>query len=340
MKVEFLGFGIMFDLIKTGAKQRVRGLIATSARLTGRTAAAERRLGSALTILCYHRVLPAEQRAAYHDPDLVVTPEVFTEHCRVLAKYYNVAPLAQSFAAWQDGIPSVKPRAAITFDDGYVDNISYAAPILAKARLKATFYVVAGLVGTESQTWYDRAGKALQALGRDPRAEVAQAKALTPQARLEWLAGLEKQAGGSAPAALDRIMDGAMLRALVAAGHEIGSHTMTHPLLPQLGAAELDFEIMRSKSVLATAANADIVGFSYPNGDSNETVRAMTQDAGYRYAVSADPGVNTDAGRGTMALKRWFISQDRLVNAMGQPSADLLRMEISGLSRQLFGRAP
>ena len=329
----------MFDLIKAGAKLRARGLIAMSARLAGLTASAERRLGGALTILCYHRVLPAEQRAAYHDPELVVTPEVFAEHCRVLAKYYDVAPLAQSLAAWQGGAPATKPRAAITFDDGYIDNIRYAAPILADHGLKATFFVVAGLVGTESQTWYDRAGKALQALGRDPRTEVGQAKSMTPQARLEWIAGLEKQAGTSPPGELDRIMDGAMLRALIAAGHEIGSHTMTHPLLPQLGAAELDFEIARSKSVLSTAANTDIVGFSYPNGDSTEAVRAVTQDAGYRYAVSADAGVNSADDHSIMALKRWFISQDRLANAAGQPSADLLRMEISGLSHKLFGRA-
>ncbi|KKB80635.1 hypothetical protein VW29_16635 [Devosia limi DSM 17137] len=327
-----------FDGIKAGAKRGARGLVATAARLSGLTASVERRNGQSLTILCYHRVLPAEQRAAYHDPDLVVTPEVFAEHCRVLARYYDVAPLAQSLAAWQAAAPATRPRAAITFDDGYVDNARYAVPILADFGLRATFYIVAGLVGTESQTWYDRAGRALVSLGRDARAEVGQAKAMTPQARMEWVDALEKQAGSSRPAAVDRIMDDAALRALVAGGHEIGSHTMTHPLLPQLWAAELDFEIARSRSVLAKAANTAIVGFSYPNGDSTQTIQQLTEQAGYSYAVSADPGVNNLQDLQIMALKRWFISQDRLVDASGRASGDLLRMEISGLSRRLLGR--
>ena len=45
---------------------------------------------------------------------------------------------------------------AITFDDGYEDNFRYAAPILERLELPATFFVVTQWIGTETVAWWDR----------------------------------------------------------------------------------------------------------------------------------------------------------------------------------------
>lgn len=319
-------------------KSLLRSAIALGAVLSGRISSLENQQRDALTILCYHRVLPQDRRQQYFDPGLVVTPDTFEAHCKALSRHFNVITLKEGLAAWQQGLESSKPRAAITFDDGYRDNETYAVPILAKYGLRATFYVVSGLVGSEERPWYDRAGRALMHLGRNAADEVGRAKALTPSERSEWVSALEVQAGTATPHHDDLIMDEAALRRLVAAGHEIGSHTVTHPLLDQLAETELDYEVLRSRVMLETATGAAVVGFSYPNGNLNLPVKAVVTRGQYKYAVSAAPGVNRRKDVDILELKRWFINQDRLADPGGRPSTALFRMEIIGLSQRLFRR--
>lgn len=319
-------------------KSLLRNVTASCLEHGGLLAAQEHRLRDTLTVLCYHRVLPRHLKMQYFDPQLVVTPEMFDLHCATLARYYDVEPLDRALAAWLAGEAPDRPRAAITFDDGYRDNEAYAAPILARHELKATFYIVSGFVGSSDRPWYDRAGTALMRLGRDAQAEVGKAKFLSPLERQNWLDALEREAGSAEPTADDLMMDQAALRRLAAAGHEIGSHTVTHPLLDQLGEQERRDEIRRSRIELEAVTSASLSGFSYPNGNFDAGVKGLVSQAGYHYAVSADPGVNRRAGADTLALKRWFISEDRLADIRGLPSRALFRMEICGLSQRLFRR--
>jgi len=319
-------------------KSLLRCAIAFGFDLSRKLDRIESSLRDTLTILCYHRVLPADQKIKYFDPHLVVTPQMLDAHCAILAQNYEVTTLEQGLADWLAGRPSSKPRAAITFDDGYRDNEAHAAPILAKHGLNATFYVVSSLVGSDEQPWYDRAGQALQHLGRDAVAEVARAKSLTPSERRNWLAALVAEAGPMQPDHDDLIMDEAALQRLVAAGHAVGSHTVTHPLLDQLPEDDLDYEVMRSRTMLEAASHAPVTGFCYPNGNLNAAVKAAVARGQYAYAVSSMPGINRRDTADLLALNRWFVSQDRLIGPGGRPSSALFRMEISGLSQSLFRR--
>ncbi|MCH7909806.1 MAG: polysaccharide deacetylase family protein, partial [Candidatus Hydrogenedentes bacterium] len=219
-------------------------------------ALAERRNRPKLAILCYHRILPAARKAAYPLQHLAVTPETFKAHCAVLSRHYEVLALNDAVAAMNASRTATKPLAAITFDDGYRDNLEYAAPILDDAGLKATFFIVAGLVGEDRSPWYDemiRAASALherQRLGAmlastplvgtgghalAPKDVLEQAKTLPPEKRAALLETLRREAGDTeTPDPLDVIMDWDDLRQLAASGHEIGSHTLTHELLPLL----------------------------------------------------------------------------------------------------------
>lgn len=325
-------------MVTLSVKSLLRGVVAGAATFSGWLASLEHQQRDTLTILCYHRVLPQDRRLQYFDPQLVVTPEMFDAQCGVLARHFDVITLERGLLDWRQGRQSSKPRAAITFDDGYRDNETYAVPILARHGLEATFYVVSGLVGSDEQPWYDRAGRALMRLGRDAAAEVGRAKGLSPLERGEWLSSLEAETGSMTPHHDDLIMDEAALRRLVAAGHEIGSHTVTHPLLDQLAEPDLDHEVLFSRTMLETASGAAVSGFCYPNGNLNEHIKVAVTRGGYAYSVSTSPGVNRRADTDILALKRWFISQDRLTSPSGAPSAALFRMEISGLSQRLFRR--
>ena len=50
---------------------------------------------------------------------------------------------------------------AITFDDGYRDNVIHALPVLGKCGLNATFFIISGLVDRTETPWYDALGRAL-----------------------------------------------------------------------------------------------------------------------------------------------------------------------------------
>lgn len=333
---------VMRATMKARLRDTIAKLVVGSGALTRR----EARIRGHLTILCYHRILPEPQRSTYHDPDLVVTPEAFRAHCRLLAQHYTVLPLDLALRKVESGQSTGRPLAAITFDDGYQDNYLLAAPILAEYGIQATFFVVAGFVDTETVPWYDQAGLAWNALHRlghaldAPNAHMAMAmaKRLSPAQRDEWVAALQRRAGPLAVPAMDRIMTSPQLKDLVSKGHEIGSHTLTHPLLPQCDDATLANELQQSRATLAAIIGRSITGICYPNGDCDDRVAQAARAAGYAYATSVESGINDPAALDGFALKRWFICQRRLCDNRGVPSDALFRMEISGLARRIFNR--
>jgi len=91
------------------------------------------------------------------------------------------------------------------------------------------------------------------------------------------------------------LMDEAQLRDWLSAGHEIGSHTLTHPRLTRLSLRDAKEEITASKKTLEDLLGRPIAHFCYPYGDWNERVRDLVVEAGYLTACTTRFGVNTRA---------------------------------------------
>lgn len=106
---------------------------------------------------------------------------------------------------------------------------------------------------------------------------------------------------GEAP---EPMMDAAQVREWLAAGHDIGSHTLSHPYLTKLPPAQAREEITASRKKLEDLFARPIVHFCYPYGDWNEAVRDLVQAAGYKTACTTDPGVN-HAADSPFTLKRF-----------------------------------
>ncbi len=106
---------------------------------------------------------------------------------------------------------------------------------------------------------------------------------------------------GEAP---EPMMDAAQVREWLAAGHDIGSHTLTHPFLTQLPVTQAKEEITASRKKLEDLFGRPIEHFCYPYGDWNGAVCDSVKEAGYRTAATTDAGVNmpTDSA---FALKRF-----------------------------------
>ena len=94
------------------------------------------------------------------------------------------------------------------------------------------------------------------------------------------------------------------LRSLVAGGHEIASHSHTHPLsLAALAAGPLEHELTASRAALTHACGAEVTGFRAPNFDmSRRTLRALAA-AGYRYDASGFPSPLLLPARLVLAMK-------------------------------------
>jgi peptidoglycan/xylan/chitin deacetylase (PgdA/CDA1 family) len=77
------------------------------------------------------------------------------------------------------------------------------------------------------------------------------------------------------------------------AGHEIGSHTQTHPYLTTLSGQNLINEVNGSKTDLSnTMGITGINTFVYPYGDYDQNVKQAVINAGYYGGRSVDRGLN------------------------------------------------
>lgn len=91
------------------------------------------------------------------------------------------------------------------------------------------------------------------------------------------------------------LMDSVQIREWLAAGHRIGSHSVTHPRLTRLSLRDAQEEILASKKKLEDTFGVPVEDFCYPYGDWNEAVRDLVLEAGYRTACTTEFGVNQPA---------------------------------------------
>ena len=237
--------------------------------------------GRRLAILHYHRVPEVPDPL---NPDLLDRP-LFAMHMQALADVFNVLPLSDALAQLRDG--TLPPRAvAITFDDGYADNIQVALPVLQHYRLPAAFFVAAGFLDggcmfndlvveacrvAPAGSW--RTGVegvgTVQVAAVPARVQLAgqiisRLKYLGADERLAAARDLLRSAGGVPPEHI--MMTSDELRALHRAGMEIGGHTQSHPILARLGSGEAEREIRAGKAALESLLGVRLRHFAYPHG--------------------------------------------------------------------------
>ena len=268
--------------------------------------AVDRRAG--LSILLFHRVLA--ERDPFRPGDL--TAAEFDEIVGILARSFAVLPLDEAVTRLE---ANTLPRGAlaITFDDGYLDNLDVAAPILAAHGVSATVFVSTGFLDGRWM-FNDRVIEAcrLTRYGSAPfpslRAEpldlstvearvaaahaiLDNAKYLEFDARLAAVADLEDRLGvrpGRGP-----MLDEDGIRRLRAAGVTIGAHTVDHPILANLDDATARAQIHESRERLVDILREPVTQFAYPNGqpgrDYGRAHVAMVKEAGFRCAVTTAP---------------------------------------------------
>ena len=181
---------------------------------------------------------------------LHVPPETFERQLALLQRKGWAPGTTAGLDALAAGERPAAPLAFLTFDDGYVDNVATALPLLRQYGFRAIVFVIPPMVDAGAPlVWPEVAD--------DQRAHPDVMRSMT------W-----EQVGE-----------------MVEAGTQIGAHTMTHPRLSTLHGERLRQELVDSRrAVIERLGHCDL--FAYPFGDlSAEVVRAAA-DAGYRYAFS------------------------------------------------------
>lgn len=301
------------------------------------------------TVVTFHRVLPASLVRAYPLAPLAVTPEAFRWFLEWFGARYTCGPLDETWRRFREGERPDRPFLAITFDDGQRDNALYARPELERQGMRASFFLPVEAIENGTALWHDRLAYAAQALlslspevarGRfaevgvredapDPAGEaVIAAKRLDPEARAAWVAEIEALSGADTRPSWDGMMSWDQARSMAEAGHEIGSHSMTHQLLPQLRGEALEHEVSGSKRVIEQRLQREVRSFCYPNGDHDDAVLDAVGRAGYRQAVTTKWGPN-DAHSRPLALTRCDVQTDSARSAVGSLSGARMAWRLS-----------
>jgi peptidoglycan/xylan/chitin deacetylase (PgdA/CDA1 family) len=261
-------------------------------------------------ILTFHRV--NDENDGFFPALPTATFERWMAH---VARTHVVLPVEELVERMQrDALPA---RAiAITFDDGYRDNLTHAAPILARLGLPATIFLTTGFIGTSEVPWFDRLAVGFKATRRTRWDAPWGAMSLaTPAARLSALDRAldhlkrlpDADREGQMAALLDgfdvtdqRLFKNEMLtwddvHALAGLGFTIGAHTVSHPILSRLEPARARAEIEGSRAMIEAACGRRPRAFAYPNGGADDytpAVVAMVREAGFTCAVTTRFGVN------------------------------------------------
>jgi len=223
----------------------------------------------------------------------------------------------------QEGTPYPPRSFAITFDDGFANNYTIAAPILKDLGIPATFYVTTGWIESNGMSWLDRLEYCLENTSAGavhlpwenmPRVFATSHQKINIMNEIRYhikrIPGIDiesfvmdifDQCGceliKSSDSPLDLKMNWKQVKGLNSdSGFTVAGHTHTHAILSFLDSDELDRELNLSMSLLMSRAGIGPKHYSYPEGQIesyNETVIRELKRRGVVCCPSAIDGVNT-----------------------------------------------
>lgn len=244
---------------------------------------------SRVLTLYYHRVNSLE-----HDSNLLcVSPKKFRQQMLCLKKNYQIVRFEEDWTTLDSD------AVAVTFDDGYLDNMEYAVPVLEELQVPATVFVSTGTLNQNRELWWDELERLLL-IGNDipdsfritdeefdcewstgtweyrrncyQGLHYLMKNCITPARREKWMMhlwnwrrldrGCRKENLTLSSKDIGKLMESKMI--------SIGAHTVSHPSLANLDRELQEYEIRSSIEILSQITGNKITLFSYPFGSAGE----------------------------------------------------------------------
>lgn len=264
-------------------------LIARSMNRAGLGVQACRLLGSDPSILLYHGVTDEPRRGIVNCTGKHVTVERFERQLAAVARHRKMVPLVELVSRLRDRQPC-RDMVAVTFDDGYLNNLECAAPVLQRMGIPATFFLATGFIGVPRWMWQDRLESALDSsrvttircdvlpeatpIDSDERKRVFLRRVNAALKSMHWRdaeAQTEQVAAqlGSRPCVphgLYRFMSWDHVRTLARRGFDIGAHSVNHAILSRIDPGDARREILDSAQHVRDQTGDCCRVFCYPNG--------------------------------------------------------------------------
>ncbi len=261
--------------------------------------------------------------------------EALAEMLEYLGRVFDVRSLQECVEALERRTSLRRPLLALTFDDGYADNLYHLLPVLKAHGTPATIFVTAGLIDSKQRLWpsevrrclaqtqaaelrvsflpepmaiggaEDRVALAAKVVSLMKRAPIRQAEAV---AELRQALDVAEEPAGEE----ERLLTQEELQELARDPLiTIGGHTMLHPVLSSLPHKEACQEIEQGRQRLTEMTGERPTLFAYPNGQPGDYTGEIVQflrDTGWQAAVTTQAGVAT-AASDVMQLPRLPLGQ-------------------------------
>jgi peptidoglycan/xylan/chitin deacetylase (PgdA/CDA1 family) len=253
-------------------------------------------------ILMYHNFcFDAETVPGY------VRVSTLRKQLEYLHEHFNVVPLSRLLAQIRSGLPLDSRTVVLTIDDGRRNCYQYLFPLLREFRMPATFFVVSSFIEQKSWIWTDKVlwlasrQKAPLSLAPDRIDLIFEHLNRVPpdlrDAQIEAIAITIGLRIPDNPPDLYAPCTWAELREMADSGLvEIGSHTVSHPILSTLTEQESWLELSVSRATLEHRLRRRISAFCFPNGKPGDYLPIHVDQikaAGYLSAVVTRPGLVT-----------------------------------------------
>jgi peptidoglycan/xylan/chitin deacetylase (PgdA/CDA1 family) len=270
---------------------------------------------SRLLILCYHGIVAEEHAHDAFRYRNTVSLRQFREQLAILKRLFHPIS-AQDLLDHFEGKSHLPPKPVlVTFDDGFRNNLTNAAPVLEQYGIPAVFHVTTGYIGNRRRLWTQEllesilqwprkviqlpGGEPDEAVPADASGRIALANKIRelckqmPDADRRTYLGMLSEERPTTESHLDKelydFLSWDEVRLLHKRGFEIGSHTVEHPILTRLDPQSLEYELQRSKSTIEQELGTACHVLAYPNGgreDFSPEVLSKIKELGYKIAFT------------------------------------------------------
>lgn len=261
------------------------------------------------TVYMLHRVCPHNPKALYPNENLKVSPEFLEKFIIKKQKKYDFISLDCLAEIIHSGIKPKRPFICFTLDDGYKDNLDYAAPLFEKYKIPYTIYLTTCFPDKIAFLWWFilediivnnpsiklSNGTVFSAKNKDEKEEafLAVRSVLLENSKTDFKTNfyslLSDYTQESSFDLNGYTLSWEDIKTLAASPLcTIGAHTKNHAALSKIDKTSAIQEIMQGKTELENKIGKPVLHFAYPYGSAAEVSDReydLAKNCGFKTAV-------------------------------------------------------